>query len=132
MVNKLKRMMISVGLLASALGSTAAAEPEQRSESADAKPAASPATFPVPKDAGAPSAAPGGDGKIQLYKVPRGRDAVVAEVREALKTGGWTVTKDTASPSGNAIRLEVKKGEIVIMARFTGDANQTAIILTLP
>jgi len=89
-------------------------------------------TFPVPKDAGKPEAAPGGDGKILVYKVPRGRDAVFAETKEALKKDGWTITKDAGSPSGRALRIEVKKGDTLVKASFTGDADQTALIVTLP
>jgi len=88
--------------------------------------------FPLPKDASAPDNAPGGGGKIQVYKVPRGRDAVVAETRKALADGGWTITNTSGEEHSRAIRLEVKKGDTVIKASFTGDATQTAIILTLP
>lgn len=88
--------------------------------------------FPIPKDATGGEGVGGGGGKILMYKVARGRDAVTKEVRESLKTGGWTVTKDTKSPSGNAIRLEVKKNDKLYKVSFTGDDTQTAIILTLP
>ncbi len=90
------------------------------------------ADFPLPKDAGAPAAAPGGGGKISVYQVPRGRDVVVAEVKDALKQGGWTLVKDDPSPSGRAIRLEVKKGDRTYKVSFTGDATKTALILTSP
>ena len=86
--------------------------------------------FPIPKDAVAGESH--GGGKILMYQVPRGRDAVVKEVRESLKTGGWTITKDTTSPSGSAIRLEVKKGDKLYKVSFTGDDTRTALILTLP
>jgi len=88
--------------------------------------------FPVPKDATGGDSQPGGGGKILLYQVPRGRDAVILEVRALLKTGGWTITKDDPSPSGRAIRIEVKKGDTLYKVSFTGDATHTAIILTLP
>jgi hypothetical protein len=88
--------------------------------------------FPIPKDATAGEDAPGGGGKIQMYKVARGRDTVVTEVKESLKTGGWTIAKETKSPSGSAVRLEVKKGDKLYKVSFTGDDKQTAIILTLP
>jgi hypothetical protein len=88
--------------------------------------------FPLPKDAGAAEAAPGGGGKIVTHQVPRGRDAVVAEVRELLKKDGWQVTRDDKSPSGRAVRIEVKKSETLIKASFTGDDARTVIILTLP
>ncbi len=90
------------------------------------------ADFPLPKDAGAPSAAPGGGGKISVYQVPRGRDVVVTEVKDALKQGGWTLVKDDPSPSGRAIRLEAKKGDKTYKVSFTGDATKTALILTSP
>jgi hypothetical protein len=95
-------------------------------------PAKSTSDFPVPKDAGAPEAAPGGGGKILLYKIPRGRAAVVAEVKSALGAPGWTITKSTESPSGNAIRIEVKHGDKLFKVSFTGDDTRTAMILTLP
>jgi hypothetical protein len=88
--------------------------------------------FPVPKDATGGESQPGGGGKILLYQVPRGRDAVVTEVRELLKTGGWVIAKDDSSPSGRAIRIEVKKGDKTYKVSFTGDDTRTAIILTLP
>jgi hypothetical protein len=89
-------------------------------------------TFPIPKDASKPDDAPGGGGKIQVYKVPRGRDVVFAEVKKQLDKDGWTFVKGGDSPSGRAIRIEVKKGDTTIKASFTGDADQTAIIVTLP
>jgi hypothetical protein len=88
--------------------------------------------FPVPKDATGGDSQPGGGGKILMYKIPRGRDAVVTEVKEALGKGGWKIEKDTKSPSGNAVRLEVKKGDKLYKVSFTGDTSQTALILTLP
>jgi hypothetical protein len=88
--------------------------------------------FPLPKDASAGEDAPGGGGKIQMFKVPRGRDIVVAEVKKSLETGGWKLTKESKSPSGNAIRLEVKKGDKLYKVSFTGDDSQTGIVLTLP
>ena len=87
--------------------------------------------FPLPKDAGPGGAAPGGGGKIQVFNVPRGKDAVLAELRAQLKADGWTTEVDQTSPRG-AVRLELKKGTVVIKASLTGDASRTAIILTLP
>jgi hypothetical protein len=90
-------------------------------------------TFPIPKDATGGDSQPGGGGKIVMYQVPRGRDAVVKEVKKALETGGWTITKDDPSPSGRAIRIEVKsKTAKLYKVSFTGDDSRTAIILTLP
>lgn len=97
-----------------------------------ADPGKASAEFPLPKDAGAPSAAPGGGGKISVYQVPRGRDVVAAEVRDALKQSGFTLVKDDPSPSGRAIRLEAKKGDKTYKVSFTGDATKTALILTSP
>jgi hypothetical protein len=88
--------------------------------------------FPVPKDAAGGDSQPGGGGKILMYKIPRGRDAVVTETKEALTKGGWKIDKETKSPSGNAVRLEVTKGGKLYKASFTGDASQAALILTLP
>jgi hypothetical protein len=89
--------------------------------------------FPIPKDASAGKDAPGGGGKIQMYTVPRGRDAVVKEVKEALAKGGWKIEKEAPSPNGKSIRMEVKKGDKLYKVSFTSDGSpQTAIILTLP
>ena len=95
-------------------------------------PTAAPPVFPVPKDATTPEDAPGGGGAIKVYTVPRGRDAVIAEMRTAFKDGGWTISKDDPSPSGRAIRLEVTKSDKVYKVSFTGDATKTAMIVTLP
>lgn len=95
------------------------------------------ATFPLPKDA----VAQRGDGKpskkspdtrIAIYDVARGRDAVVAEVRAALKAGAWVVVKDEASPSGNAVRLVLRKDGRTWKTSFTGDDKQAVIIVTVP
>lgn len=93
------------------------------------------AEFPIPKDATGGEAAPGGGGKILMYKVPRGKLAVATEVKAALTKGGWTIVNDgTASPSGRSIRMEVKsKAGKTYKASFTGvDDKESAIILTLP
>ncbi len=91
--------------------------------------------FPIPKDATGGEAAPGGGGKILMYKVPRGKTVVAAEVKESLTKGGWKITNDgTASPSGRSIRVEVtsKSGKLYKVS-FTGvDDKESAIILTLP
>ncbi len=116
-----------------AVGTAAAALPSSVPTTAPATdPAKGSADFPLPKDAGSPSAAPGGGGKISVYQVPRGRDVVVTEVKDALKQGGWTLAKDDPSPSGRAIRLEAKKGDKTYKVSFTGDASKTALILTSP
>jgi hypothetical protein len=88
--------------------------------------------FPLPTDAEAPAPTKGSEGRITTYRVPRGRDAVVTECRAALKSGGWEITKDEPSPSGNALRLTVKKNGAIWKASFTGDASRTVIILTSP
>ena len=88
--------------------------------------------FPVPKDATGGESQPGGGGKILMWKIPRGRDAVVKEAKEALTKGGWKIEKEAPSPNGKSIRIEVKKGDKLYKASFTGDATQTALILTLP
>lgn len=91
--------------------------------------------FPIPKDATGGEAAPGGGGKILMYKVPRGKLVVANEAKEALTKGGWKITNDgTASPSGRSIRMEVtsKSGKLYKVS-FTGvDDKESAIILTLP
>jgi len=123
----MRRLVLGIMLLSPpALADVAPPRP------APVKPKPAEAKFPLPKDATGGESAPGGGGKIVMHQVPRGRDAVITEVRELLKKGGWTVVKDEASPSGRAIRLEVKQGATVIKASFTGDATRTAIILTLP
>ena len=70
--------------------------------------------------------------RITTYDVPRGRNAVVAEARAALKTGNWEIVKDEPSPSGNAVRLTVKKNGKTWRAAFTGDDTRAVIILTAP
>ena len=129
----MSKIMCRNVVLALSLGSSAAASAGPAPERRDAPaPAPAAASLPLPKDATAPSDAPGGGGKIQVYQVPRGRDVVVAEVRELLKAGKWTITKDDPSPSGRAIRIEVKKADTAYKVSFTGDATRTAIIVTLP
>jgi hypothetical protein len=102
--------------------------------------------FPLPKDATPQKAAasdktskkPSAPSKktapprITVYDVPRGRDAVVAEVRAALKKDGWEITKDEPSPSGNAVRLTVKRSGKLWKASFTGDDQRAVLILTAP
>lgn len=91
--------------------------------------------FPIPKDATGGDSAPGGGGKILMYKVPRGKLVVATEVKDALTKSGWKITNDgTASPSGRSIRMEVtSKSGKVYKASFTGvDDKESAIILTLP
>jgi hypothetical protein len=89
-------------------------------------------SFPLPADAKAPEATKGGGGKIKTYSVPRGKAAVTEETRAALKTGKWAIVKDEPSPSGNATRIQAKKGGQLWKVSFTGDDKQTVIILTSP
>jgi hypothetical protein len=88
--------------------------------------------FPLPADAQAPQATKGGGGRIRTYSVPRGKAAVTAETRAALKSGKWEIVKDEPSPSGNATRIQAKKGGKLWKVSFTGDDKQTVIILTVP
>ena len=98
-----------------------------------AKPAPTKAAhkFPLPKDATGGESQPGGGGKILMYKIPRGKDAVITEVRDTLKKEGWKFAKDETSPRG-AVRLEVEKGGETYKVSFVGDDKQAALILTLP
>ncbi len=73
-----------------------------------------------------------GASRIQIYDVPRARAEVVTEVRAALKKDGWEITKDEPSPSGNAVRLTIKRSGKVWKASFTGDDKRAVIILTVP
>ncbi|HTU57473.1 MAG TPA: hypothetical protein VMF89_03550, partial [Polyangiales bacterium] len=80
-------------------------------------------------------AAPGGGGKILMYKVPRGKLVVANEAKASLTKGGWKIVNDgTASPSGRSIRMEVTSPSgKTYKVSFTGvDDTQSAIILTLP
>ncbi len=95
-------------------------------------PAEARVSFPLPADVQAPKATKGGGGKIQTYSVPRGKAAVTAEARAALKTGKWEIVKDEPSPSGNATRIQAKKAGQMWKVSFTGDDKQTVIILTSP
>lgn len=94
------------------------------------------AGFPLPKDAvaqrGDRTSKKTPDTRIAIYDVPRARDAVVSEVRAALKAGAWEVVKDEASPSSNAIRLTLKKSGKTWKASVTGDQKQAVIIVTAP
>jgi len=99
---------------------------------AEAPVAAESAAFPLPADAAAPQATKGGDGKIKTYNVPRGKTAVTEETRAALAKGKWEIVKDEPSPSGNATRIQAKKGGQLWKASFTGDDKRTVIILTVP
>jgi hypothetical protein len=116
--------------------STAFAAPEPVDAPAKKQPAPkAEEKFPLPKDATGGDAAPGGGGKIVMYKVPRGKAAVSKEVKESLVKGGWKITNDgTASPSGRSIRMEVTSPSgKTYKASFTGvDDTESAIILTLP
>lgn len=121
-------VLVTVGASGAALGAVQHEPPDAyEAPAGDAREA-----FPIPKDAGGGAAAKGGGGRIQLYKIPRGRDAVVAEVRAALDKGAWEIVKDEASPSGSAIRIAAKKDGKTWKASFTGDAKQTSLILTRP
>jgi len=104
-------------------------------------PAVEDTRFPIPKDAEAPEATKGGPrkpgkasggGRISTYRVPRGRAAVLDETRAALKAQKWEILSDVASPSGNAQRIQAKRAGGVWKASFTGDKNETVIILTSP
>lgn len=132
MLKNMSRITVAALSLSSAVAANAGPSAERLQTGAQAKPAPAATSLPLPKDATAPSDAPGGGGKIQVYQVPRGRDAVVAEVRGLWKAASWTITKDDPSPSGRAIRIEVKKGDALYKVSFTGDATRTAIIVTLP
>ena len=95
-------------------------------------PAVADPVFPLPADAKAPQMAKGGGGRIQTYSVSRARTVVTDEVRAALKKGKWQIVKDEPSPSGNATRIQAKKAGKLWKVSFTGDTQQTVIILTSP
>ena len=111
---------------------TPSAVPEKAPEK-DPAPAAKvgPEGFPLPADAGEPESAGGGGGKILVFKVPRGRDAVVADQKALLAKGGYSIDDENTSPKG-ALRLTVSKGGKTFKVSILGDATQTGIILTLP
>jgi hypothetical protein len=90
-----------------------------------------PSGFPLPKDATGGAAAPGGGGKIVVYDVPRGRDAVAAEVKQLLAKDGWKLDSEQTSPRGS-VRLVASKAGTVVKASLAGDAQRAALILTLP
>jgi hypothetical protein len=94
--------------------------------------ATEPVRFPMPKDAEPPQPTKGSGGKVETWTVPRGKAAVLVEVRAALKKEKWAIVKDEPSPSGGATRLQVKKGGKLYKASFTGDTARTVIILTFP
>lgn len=90
-----------------------------------------PQGFPLPADAGEPESAGGGGGKILVFKVPRGRDAVVADQKALLAKGGYAIDDENTSPKG-ALRLTVSKGGKTFKVSILGDDTQTGIILTVP
>jgi len=125
-------VMVAAFVLAGPIVSVGGAAPPSPPLPAEAAPV-SQETFPLPKGAAAPKpVSKGSGGRIRTYDVPRGRAAVVTEVRGLLKAGSWEITKDEPSPSGNAIRLIVKKSGRVWKASFTGDDKRTVLILTAP
>jgi hypothetical protein len=122
------RFLLFVCLLAAPAYAEPVDAPAKKQPAAEEK-------FPIPKDATGGDAAPGGGGKILMYKVPRGKLAVATETKDALTKAGWKITNDgTASPSGRSIRMEVtsKSGKLYKVS-FTGvDDKESAIILTMP
>ncbi|MDB4961189.1 MAG: hypothetical protein JWP01_1188 [Myxococcales bacterium] len=133
MRRKLLGMVLVVGSIVSVVEAAPPYERDQIDAPSPARRApAAPDAFPFPADAEAPAPTKGSDGRIATYRVPRGREVVVAEVRAALKTGGWEITKDEPSPSGNAVRLTLKKNAATWKASFTGDSARTVIIVTSP
>lgn len=127
----MRNLLLALAMISSstiAYADKPAPPPELKKKEAPPAPAEA---FPIPKDAAAPGDAPGGGGKIKTYEVARPKDAVLTELRDALKKGGWTIAKDEASPRG-AVRLEVTKGGKTWKASVVGDAAKTVIVLTLP
>ena len=142
----MRRSLLALVVAVGTIVSVAQAAPEV--DPYETVPAAEVA-FPLPKDATRqnsegkttkpPSKEPSpgkgdktGASRIQLYDVPRARAEVVTEVRAALKKDGWEITKDEPSPSGNAVRLTVKRSGKIWKASFTGDDKRAVIILTVP
>jgi hypothetical protein len=90
--------------------------------------------FPLPADAVAQRETSKqkkvADTRIAIYDVPRGRDAVVTEVRAALDAGNWVVVKNVVSKS--SVRLILRKEGRTWKASFTGDDKRAVIIVTAP
>lgn len=86
---------------------------------------------PMPKDAKALPPVKGGDGRLSVYDVARGRDAVVAEVRVLLKQDGWTVA-DEKTPKDAPVRLTATKDARTWKIAFDGDKAKTRIVVTRP
>ncbi len=72
-----------------------------------------PLGFPLPKDAGSKSNAPGGGGKIFMYEVPRARDEVADELEKLLEEAGWTIDAKEKSPMGSRRMTASKDGTTV-------------------
>ena len=90
-----------------------------------------PAGFPLPLDAEDAGAAPGGGGKIVIFKVGRPSDAVIAEVKTLAQKDGWKLDSEEKSPKG-ATRWMWSKDGTIVGTRLVGDGAQTAIIVTAP
>ena len=129
MRRSLLETVVVVGVAAGALGGGGPIVSVAEAEVAVAR---APDRFPLPKDAASQTdkMSKKASSRITTYDVPRSRDAVVTEARAALKTGKWEVVKD--APSGNAVRLTVKKNGKTWKASFTGDDKQAVIIVTAP
>lgn len=124
----MRRLVLAITLLAT----PAFAAPEPIDAPAKpAKPDKAPGIAWIPKDATGGGSQPGGGGKILMYEVARGQDAVVAEVKDLLKKAKATISKEEKSPRGT-VRLEVSDGGKLFKVSVTGDADRSAIIVTLP
>jgi len=83
--------------------------------------------IPAGGKAGGP--APGGKGKIVVYRYQAEKAAIDKQLRSLLSAGKWTIKADTKSPRGT-VRLEVVRGKHTVKISVTGARGQTALILT--
>ncbi len=84
--------------------------------------------FPLP--AGAREAVPP-DETIAIYEIARPVEEVTAEIRVALKKGGWKIeSEEPASPGG--MFAMVKKGKVRLRVKVAAGSDVTGLVLRLP
>jgi hypothetical protein len=84
--------------------------------------------FPIP--AGAEQPVPPSD-TIAIYEIARPVEEVTAEVRAALKKGGWTIESEEAASPGGMFAM-VKKGKVRLRVKVAAGSDVTGLVLRLP
>lgn len=112
-------------------GETSAASPESPPTETPASFIAGPGGVPLPADNTQRTDMVPAGGKMFMFEVPRGRDAVSEELRINLAADGWTIDAEEVSPRHNALRLKVSKNGTAVDVRVAGDDATAGIIITL-